>query len=161
MKLNLKKYNIMNTSNCNPKNGHRLYNGFLKTPVSFDKLFGDLMTGSGVEFSYGKFPSVNVSEDEQKFTLELIVPGFEKEEIKISLDDNKLNVTGEKKQAEDAEVKNYTRREFKAEKFDRAFTMPENINAEAIKAEFKSGILFIELPKQSAEKKESKSIVIS
>ncbi len=142
----------MNTMFFSPVRNRRF------NPAVIDTMFSDLFTGGRVEYA-SRFPSVNLLEEETKFSLELVAPGFDKEEVKINLEGNQISISGEKKSEETETKKNYTRHEFKAEKFNRVFTLPENINVEEIKAEFKNGILHVEIPKKTEEKK-TKEIVI-
>jgi HSP20 family protein len=147
----------MNTMFFSPSKANRRMNTFFN-PSVIDSIFNDVLNGTGGEAA-ARIPSTNILEDENKFTLELVAPGFEKEEITIDLEDSRLKISGEKKVEETETKKNYTRREFKSEKFSRSFTLPENVNSDEIKAEFKNGILFIEIPKKAEEKK-TKQIVI-
>ena len=150
----------MYTKNCNPKTMNRFTNGMFSAPIKLENFFSDLFAGTGIETSYGTIPAVNIKENEKEFTLELTAPGFEKEEVKLKLEENTLTISGEKKAQTEETKENYTRLEFKAEKFSRRFKLPENINADEIKAEFKNGILYVTIPKIDAQKKEGKEIVI-
>ncbi len=150
----------MNTALNQFRNNNRFYNGIFKTPTHFDKLFGDLLEGTGIEFSYGNFPSVNVLENDSAYKMEVIAPGFSKEEIVIQLENDSLTISGEKKTEAGDDEKKFTRREFKSEKFSRSFNLPELVNMEEIKAEFKNGIVEIRLPKIQPTKQGSKQIEI-
>lgn len=151
----------MKTTNWNTRNGIPFYKGIFSAPESFDRIFGDLLESSGVEISYGKFSAINVIESEHEYTIECMIPGFEKDEIKINMEEaGLLNVSAEKKAGVSAIEKNYTKREFKAEKFSRSFNLPDNINNEGIEAEYKNGVLHINLPKMTAEKRTNKEISI-
>ncbi len=115
---------------------------------AFDNLFK-------MDYNYGEtLPSVNVTEDEAGYYLEYLVPGFKKEEIKVSLDRNLLTVKAEKKSENTEETKRYTRKEFSYSSFKRSFTLPENVASSNLVAKHENGVLHIELPK-IVEKKES------
>jgi len=96
-------------------------------------------------------PRVNIVENQENFELQLAAPGFRKEDINISLDNNVLTISSEK---EVNENETYTRREFSAGSFMRSFTIPKNIQIENISAEFTDGILKLNLPKKPEYKKE-------
>lgn len=115
-----------------------------------------------MDYNYGEStPSVNVTENDQEYNLEYLVPGFKKEEIKVALEQNVLTVKAEKKTETVDEQKRYTRKEFSFSSFKRSFTLPENIDAEKMVAKHEHGILNITIPKKVEEKKDtSKEIEI-
>jgi HSP20 family protein len=109
-----------------------------------------------MDYNYGEStPSVNVTENEQAYNLEYLVPGFKKEEIKVALAQNVLTVNAEKKTESTEENKRYTRKEFSFSTFKRSFTLPENIDVEKMVAKHEHGILSITIPKKMEEKKEN------
>jgi HSP20 family protein len=93
--------------------------------------------------------STNVSKNDKDWLIEMQVPGFRKEDIKIQIENDYLIVSGEIKN----ESKNYTFREFKNEKFSRKFILPKNISDDDIKAECKDGILTIQIKEKIEENK--------
>ncbi|MFM2285765.1 MAG: hypothetical protein RLZZ543_1262 [Bacteroidota bacterium] len=103
-------------------------------------------------------PAVNISENEKSFHLELSIPGFSKEEIELAIDQDTLNVRGEKKTNAEQDEKRYSRKEFSFQNFKRSFTLPENVDQEKIVARFEHGILLIELPKKETEVKSARKI---
>lgn len=106
-------------------------------------------------------PAVNVKESEEKFTLEMAAPGLSKDKFKIEIKDNLLSISSEQKEEKKEEEKNYTRREFRYESFMRSFTLPENTDTDKIKAEYKDGLLIIDIPKKEKQiHKVSKTIKI-
>ena len=94
----------------------------------------------------GCVPS-NVIENEKDFRLELSVPGFSKDEIKISFQKNVLTVKSEKNEENTDNVK-YLRRGFVPKNFEKRFELSKHINTELISANFNNGILEIVLPKR-------------
>lgn len=107
-------------------------------------------------------PSVNVAEDENLFRIEVAAPGFDREDFDVKVHKDTLTISGEKKQAEDNEKERYTRREFDYKSFKRAFTLPKTSDAEKISANYKDGILYIELPKrEEAKPKAPRKIAIA
>lgn len=145
-----------------PSNGHET-----GTPVTYSTPFGSLMENffndnlfSG-EFS-SAVPAVNVSEDDDKFNVELSAPGFKKEDFKIESDNKMLIISGEHKVEEEKNTKTFTRKEFNYGSFRRTFSMPDTVNDEQIDARYENGILKITLPKkEEAKTKPVKEIKIS
>jgi len=106
-------------------------------------------------------PMVNVKEDENTFEMELSVPGYDKKDISINLENNVLSISSEKEVKEEKENTNYTMREFSKSSFSRSFTLPKSVNADKIKADYNNGILNLTLPKKEEDKmKLSKEIKI-
>ena len=135
--------------------------GFGLSPL-FDEVFNDFINGgTSYKSALSKNVAVNIHESEHSFFLEFSAPGFEKSDFKINLDNNNLIVSAEKKNDVNEQEKNYTRREFSHISFSRSFTLPQNIDNEGIKAEYKNGVLNLELPKISDTKKQTKEISIS
>ncbi len=99
-------------------------------------------------------PSTNVMEDENAFRMELMVPGFSKKDIKINVEKNMLTISSEKHTEKDEKQSEvvFTRREFGHKDFCRSFELPETVDVENIKADYKNGILSITLPKKEEVK---------
>lgn len=95
--------------------------------------------------------AVNVLENEQKFTIELTAPGFEKDNFNVSVEGKTLVIKGNKEEEKTTEGQ-YKRKEFHAQSFQRSFTLPENIDENQIDAQYKNGILYVELPKKEVVK---------
>ena len=107
-------------------------------------------------------PAVNIREDEKKFTLELAVPGMDKKDLKIDINEDVLTISSETKNESERIKDGYKRKEFSYSSFCRSFQLPENVNREKIEASYKDGILSVALPKAEEEKnKISKQIKIS
>lgn len=94
------------------------------------------------------FPAVNIKESEKQFNIELAVPGFSKEDFKISMDGDVLNISAQKKSETEKKEEKYTRKEYSYNSFSRSFTMPANANAEAIDARYENGILMLDIAKK-------------
>ena len=106
-------------------------------------------------------PSTNIIEKKDSYLLEIAIPGLEKEDFKINLENNILTISSEKENEKVEEEKNYTRKEFMYGAFSRSFTLPKEIDAEKINAEYKNGILKVALPKKEEAQNPSKIIEIS
>ena len=107
-------------------------------------------------------PAVNIKEDEQRFLLDLAVPGINKKDLKIEIHEDVLTISSENKNEKEDTRNGFKRREFSYSSFCRSFYLPENANSDKISASYKDGILTIELPKQEEEKaKLSREVKIS
>ena len=102
-------------------------------------------------------PTVEITEDENFFSLAFDVPGIKKENIDLEVKENRLYITGERKA--DKEKEKVLRSERRYGKFSRIFTLPQDVNTDAIEARFEEGVLTVVLPK--VEKPRPKKISIS
>jgi HSP20 family protein len=96
-------------------------------------------------------PSVDVHENAERFVLVADLPGLEQADVDITIDKNVLAVRGERKAQTPSEGA-YQHKERVQGAFSRAFTLPETVDAEAVSAEMKSGVLTITLPKKARPK---------
>jgi HSP20 family protein len=97
-------------------------------------------------------PAVNIKEDEKHFGLELAVPGIDKKDLKIDINDDVITVASETKNESEESRDGYKRKEFSYTSFCRSFYIPENVDRESIEANYKDGILTVSLPKLKEEK---------
>jgi HSP20 family protein len=97
-------------------------------------------------------PAVDIAELEDRFQVRMELPGVNKDDVKITLENNILTVRGEKKQEKEDAGKNYHRVERSYGAFQRSFTLPVTIKSDRIDAGFKDGILTIALPKSEEAK---------
>jgi HSP20 family protein len=106
------------------------------------------------------FPAMNVKENKNNFEIELAVPGFTKEDIEVALEDDVLHVCAKKSTENVEDIKDYTRREFSFNEFDRKFQLPTNINqSKKVKAIYKDGILKLNLAKLEGVKFPPKKVI--
>ena len=107
-------------------------------------------------------PAVNLSENETSYNVELVAPGYKREDIKLKVNDDILTITAETKSetSEGGEGREYTRREYTCSSFTRSFHLPENAKDDSILAKYNDGILQITIPKTEKETKASKEINI-
>ena len=101
-----------------------------------------------------KVPSVNISESDSAFEVELAVPGLKKEDLKINLEKDVLSVSAEKKTETTDENKKFSKREYNYTSFSRSFTLPESADQSNIEADYADGILKLTI----AKKEEAKSL---
>ncbi len=127
-------------------------------PTYWDDFFNDsFFNRFDNGFHQGTVPSVNVSEDEQSFMIEMAVPGMTRKDIQINIENDLLTVSSEKEDKKEEKGRlnrRYMRREFNYLKFNRSFELPESVDQNKIKARHDDGVLYIELPKkeESVEK---------
>ena len=92
--------------------------------------------------------------------MEVVAPGFLKEDIKIALDNYKLTISGEKRSEEDNKTEKLIRNEYKFQSFKRSFTIDEKTDVENISAKFENGVLTLNLPMKGEVKEVAKEISI-
>jgi len=97
-------------------------------------------------------PVVDISESDEDIVVYAEIPGLSKDEVKISIQDNVLTLSGEKKKENEKKGKNYHRVERSYGFFERSFSLPSSIASEKVKASYKDGILTIVLPKTEEAK---------
>ena len=95
----------------------------------------------------------DIQEDENKYLLEVDLPGYNKEDIKIDVTDGYLTINAKITREDNNEEKNYVRRERFTGEATRSFYVGEDIKENEIKADFKNGILKVEIPKKEIEDK--------
>lgn len=98
------------------------------------------------------YPVVDVTEDDDAYHVHMELPGLAKEDVKISFKDDVLLVNGEKKSEQKDEKKNYHYYERRYGKFQRAFRINSDVIEDKIDANFKDGVLMIDLPKAEIAK---------
>ncbi len=122
---------------------------------NFNNLFEDALSQrNGIQHQMKFKPAVNIKSDINKYTIEMLAPGMEKENFKLNLEKNLLTVTGVIKENTADTDKNYQIKEFRMASFERQFTFKEEMNADSIHASYVNGILLIELTKPVKEQKQ-------
>lgn len=105
-------------------------------------------------------PAMNVKERDKDFEIEFAAPGFSKKDFEVTIDDNVLNVCGEKKSEVEDKDGDYTRKEFSYNSFKRSLTLPKSVNTKQdVKAIYKDGILKLNLLKNEVAKNQSKKVI--
>lgn len=137
---------------------------------AFSGIFGDVFGNELTNWSRENYspnnstlPAVNIKEEEDKFTVEVAIPGMNKNDFNIDLKDNLLTISSTKESKDNEEVANYTRQEYCYHSFTRTFTLPDNIvDAEKISAKYENGELKVSIPKkEEAKPKPLRTIKIS
>lgn len=133
-------------------------NDFVPTSFSnlIDRFFNDTMTRSGGS-AYSFVPRVDIMENDKAYEIHVAVPGMNKEDFKIDLNENYITISGERKFTQEKNENNFHSVETQYGTFSRSFSLPESINAAKIAAKYVNGILEITVPKD--EKKTLKTSI--
>ena len=102
--------------------------------------------------TYNWAPSVDISETDDNFEVRAELPGVAKEDLNVSVKDNLLTLSGEKRQENVDDTQNYSRVERRYGSFQRRFTLPSEVATDDIKAEYSDGVLTLSIPKPEAAK---------
>ncbi|MEW5919441.1 MAG: Hsp20/alpha crystallin family protein [Bacillota bacterium] len=92
-------------------------------------------------------PAVDMEENKESFIITAELPGLKKEDIKVTIVDNKVMISGEVFEEKDVHEKNYFLKERVRGKFSRGFSLPAAVNPNKVEATYKDGILVLTLPK--------------
>lgn len=105
-------------------------------------------------------PTANISETEKEYVIKAELPEVKKEDVKITLENGVITISGERKQEKEAKDENEIRVESFYGTFSRSFVLPDNIDADAVRAESKDGVLKIRIPKKEASKPKAISVQV-
>ena len=118
----------------------------------FDDFFYTSPRLATTKRSWGWSPAVDIYEDEQNIFVKAEIPGVDKESIFVDVKDRVLTLKGERSEGKEVNDERYFRRERTYGSFERAFTLPADVNTEEIKAQYKDGVLKVTVPKPEAQK---------
>lgn len=104
-------------------------------------------------------PSVDISETEGEYQIKAEIPDVKKEDVEVTVEDGVLTIQGERKHEKEEKGKKFHRIERSYGSFVRTFSLPDVIDEEKVKAEFKDGVLNLHLPK--SEKAKPKAIEVT
>lgn len=125
---------------------------------NFDRIFDEFFSAPAFARSRGDGfagdwnPAVDVFEEDNRYVIKAEIPGVDKKDITLDVNDGVLTLKGERKHASEENKDNYYRREMAYGSFQRAFRLPGDVDADNIKADYKDGVLRIEVPKPEARK---------
>ena len=119
-----------------------------------DEFFNDALSTRQSTFA----PSIDISETDKQYIIDVEVPGMDKKDIDLNVDNNTLTISGERKFEKEEDGKQFHRVESHYGSFSRSFTLPDNANVETINATYNNGILNITVDK--SEKSMKKQIKI-
>jgi HSP20 family protein len=151
----------------NVKFKSRPFEGTLSSFV--DSIFSELPVFFKQEFNQNEakgFIPVNVKEKENSYLMEVVAPGFEKNDFKVNLEGNLLVIAAEKKTEKNEDGGGSTlqekeiRREYNFRSFKRSFTIDDKIDATKIEASYINGVLTLNLPKKSEVRQAATQITI-
>ena len=118
-------------------------------PTLFDEFFGEWPFRSiTAETAPGWIPAVDILEKDGNLILRAELPGMSERDIDLKLDGNVLTLKGERKREEEQEKHNYHRTERFHGTFSRSFTLPDSVDRDQIKADYKSGVLTVTIPQK-------------
>jgi len=112
------------------------------------------------EGAAGWSPTVDISETETEYLLKAQLPAVKREDVHVTFDDGMLTISGERKQEKEEKGEKFHRIESLHGTFSRSFALPDAIDAAAIRAEGKDGVITIHVPKSKAEARKPKEIKI-
>lgn len=139
-----------------------LFEPFTSFNREIDTMFDKLMRGGTADdgsFDVSHWmPVVDVEERDDDYQVKVELPGVDKDDVKITMQDNILTIRGEKKQENESKSSNYHRVERSYGSFQRSFTLPTSVKHDKIEASYKDGVLTIALPK--AEEAKPKQIEV-
>ena len=134
----------------------------------FDKIFDHLMAKQfptfqdevGVSFAKGAYPKVNVYEYDDKIGIVAEIPGLDKKNVTVDVEEDVLIISGDK-HGFDSDGGKCITRELKQSAFKRSFNLGEYLDGTKVGASFKDGLLSISIPKMEPEKPKKHSVKIS
>jgi len=130
------------------------WTGFGNVKQEMDRLFDRLASTKWDDFpALGEWsPSMDISETKESLVVKMEVPGMDQKDIRISLQENLLTITGEKRQEKEEKEERYHRVERSYGAFTRGVRLPVGVDGSKVMATFKNGLLTVTLPKTPAAK---------
>jgi len=127
-----------------------------------NRLFDAFMSPfDGTETRHALTPKLDIAELKDKFEIKAELPGMDEKDINLSLNDGVLTISGEKKAETEQKDKGYYLKECSYGTFSRSVRLPDNIAEDKIEANFKKGVLFIDMPKKEPQAPKARKIEIS
>lgn len=105
-------------------------------------------------------PSANISETDKEYLIRAELPAVKKEDVKVTVDGGMITIEGERKQQREERDEKHHQIESFYGKFSRGFTLPDDVNVDAIQCEDKDGILTVHMPKTGTHKATPKQITV-
>jgi len=112
--------------------------------------------GRKVEWS----PSADISETDREYVIRAELPAVKKEDVQVTFEDGLISIKGERKQQKEDKNEKYHRVESFYGTFERTFSLPDNVDSDAIRCESKDGILTVHIPKTESVKQKVKQISV-
>ena len=136
----------------------------LADPWTSDFFDVDTLFGRNLLRPFEKtLPTVNISEDEKSYKVDVVAPGMKKENFKVNVEDDVLTISAEAKteNIEEDEARQYSRREYSHSSFTRSFRLPDNAKDDSISANYEDGVLNLTIPKTKSQVKSTKEIKVN
>jgi HSP20 family protein len=118
-------------------------------------------TSSEGLFTFDWTPSVDIAETAEAFEIKAELPDVKKEDVKVSVEDGELRISGERKREKEEKGKKIHRIERSYGSFMRTFTLPPNVDDAKLSAEYKDGVLNVRLPKTEQAKPKAIAVKVS
>jgi len=118
----------------------------------FNRMFNELFNRSQESNLSAWAPAVDILENEHELVVEADLPDVKPEELDVRVENNILTIRGERKFEKKGDEKNYLRVERSYGSFSRSFSLANTVNSEAIKADYKDGVLTLTIPKREEAK---------
>lgn len=106
-------------------------------------------------------PNFEVSETDEEFRVKAELPGLDEKDIEVNIERDTVTIRGEKRREQEEKKRNYHLSEVSYGQFSRSFALPDGVDREKAKAQFKKGVLTLTLPKTEQAKTERKRIEIA
>lgn len=129
---------------------NRLFSSFFDTPTA----------GNGGTYARRWIPAMDLVETDEEYVLTADLPGLSQEDINLEFEDNVLTLSGERKAEHSERKEGYYRLERASGSFSRSLTLPEGVDAEAVKATFEKGVLEVRIPKPEQRKPKKVAIKV-
>jgi HSP20 family protein len=126
------------------------FNGFSNLQEQVNRLFENGRSDNSALTTWA--PAVDIYETENELVLKADLPDINEKDLDIRIENNMLTVRGERKFEQNVKEDNYLRVERTYGAFSRSFSLPSTVNNEAIKADYKNGVLTVEMPKRAESK---------
>ena len=132
------------------------FNRFMPTVVG---QWPRIAFGEGTKLEWR--PSADISESDKEYLIRAELPAVKKEDVKVTIDNGVITIQGERRQEKEEKTEKQHRIERLYGSFSRSFSLPEGVNADAIRCESKDGVLTVHVPKpQQSEKPKAKQIKV-
>jgi HSP20 family protein len=140
---------------------------FSEIDTLFNRAFPKTLAGwprvgfdEGGETRFEWSPSADISETEKEYLIRAELPAVKKEDVKVTVADGMITIEGERKQQKEEKNEKFHRVEALYGSFSRSFSLPDNIDTNAIRCEDKDGVLTVHIPKTETEKRKPKQIEV-
>ena len=132
--------------------------GFWRMPFRHSAF--DLVPFWGRDSSWPRMPAVDFSDTDKAYEIAAELPGIEEKNVEVKVANGVLTIKGERRREKEEKNKEYYLRERNIGSFERAFQLPEGVDADKIEANFAKGVLTVTLPKKAEAQKTAKKIEI-